>query len=155
VQLREKQKVKRFYGVSEKQFRIFFYNASQKKGITGDNLLTTLELRLDNVLYRMNYATSRCHARQLIRHGHLMVNNHRVTIPSYVLKASDEIAFNEKAKSNKNLQTMFENVKGMVNIPGWIIADRENWKGKINSLPTREDVSLEVEEHLIVELYSK
>lgn len=155
TQLREKQKVKRFYGVGEKQFRIFFYKAGQKKGITGTNLLQMLELRLDNVIYRMNFAASRAHARQLIRHGHITVNGRKVSIPSYILKAQDEVAFKEQSVSSENIKTMLEDVKGLVEIPEWLIVDAEKHVGKVNSLPNREDVSIPVEEHLIVELYSK
>jgi small subunit ribosomal protein S4 len=155
VQLREKQKVKRFYGVGEKQFRIFFYKAAKKKGITGENLLRTLELRLDNVLYRMNFAYSRAHARQLIRHGHITVNKKKVSIPSYILRLEDEVSFKEKSMQNDSVKAMLEDVKGLVEVPEWLIVDPEKVVGKINSLPTRDDVSLPVEEHLIVELYSK
>lgn len=155
IQLREKQKVKRFYGVGEKQFRIFFDKAAKKKGITGENLLSMLELRLDNILYRMNFAASRAHARQLIRHGHVLVNGNKVSIPSYVLKQDDEVSFKEKSKTSENLKTMLETVKGLVDVPEWLLVDPEKPVGKINSLPTRDDVSLAVEEHLIVELYSK
>lgn len=155
VQLREKQKVKRFYGVGERQFRTFFYKASQKKGITGENLLQTLELRLDNVLYRMNFAYSRSHARQLILHGHITVNKKKVSIPSYIMRVQDEVAFKEKSLNNQNIKTMLEDVKGLVAIPEWLIVDMEKYQGKVNSIPTRNDVSLPVEEHQIVELYSK
>lgn len=155
VQLREKQKVKRFYGVGEKQFRNFFSRAAHKKGITGENLLRSLELRLDNVLYRMNFAYSRAHARQLIRHGHIQVNEKKVSIPSYILRLEDEISFREKALQNENIKTMLEDVKGLVEIPEWLIVEAEKYVGKVNSIPTRDDVSIPVEEHLIVELYSK
>ncbi len=155
VQLREKQKVKRFYGIGEKQFRILFKKSAQRKGVTGVNLLTTLELRLDNILYRMNFAASRAQARQLIRHGHVAVNGHKCTIPSYILKLEDEIAFKEESAKNENIKAMLEDVKGLVDVPEWILVDPEKNIGKINSIPTRDDVSIEVEEHLIVELYSK
>jgi len=155
IQLREKQKVKRFYGLGEKQFRIFFYKAARKKGITGDNLLQSLELRLDNIVYRMNFAASRTHARQLIRHGHLTVNGKKVSIPSYILRAEEQVSFKEKSLNNENFKTMLEDVKGLVEIPEWLIVDPEKKVGKVNNLPNREDVSLPVEEHLIVELYSK
>lgn len=155
LQLREKQKVKRFYGVGERQFRFIFKKSAQKKGITGENLLQSLEMRLDNILYRMNMAYSRAHARQLIRHGHITVNGKRVSIPSYSLKQNDEISFGEKAKNNESIKTMLEDIKGLVDIPGWLIVDEEKAFGKVHSLPNREDVSLPVEEHLIVELYSK
>lgn len=155
VQLREKQKVKRFYGVAEKQFRNFFTEASRQKGITGENLLQSLELRLDNVIYRMNLAASRAHARQLIRHGHIEVNGHKVTIPSYILRQNDELGLRERAVKNEKLQAMLEGVRGLVDVPEWIVMNDDKVKGRINSLPGREDVRLEVEEHLIVELYSK
>lgn len=155
VQLREKQKVKRFYGVGEKQFRIFFAKAAKKKGITGDNLLRMLELRLDNIVYRMNFAASRAHARQLIRHGHISVNGKKVSIPSYILRIEDQVSFREKSIKSDNIKSMLEEVKGLVDVPEWLIIDPEKFVGKVNSLPNREDVSLAVEEHLIVELYSK
>lgn len=155
VQLREKQKVKRFYGVGEKQFRIFFHKATKQKGITGDNLLRMLELRLDNVVYRMNFASSRSHARQLIRHGHVTVNGKKVSIPSFILKMEDQVTFKEKSAGNEHLKHMLEEVKGLVDVPEWLLVDPEKATGKINSLPNREDISLAVEEHLIVELYSK
>ncbi len=154
-QLREKQKVKRFYGVGEKQFRIFFAKASKQKGITGENLLRMLELRLDNALYRMNFAYSRTHARQMIKHGHITVNEKKVSIPSYLLKKDDVISFKEKAMKNENIKGMLEEVKGLVDVPGWLLVDTEKLTGKVNVLPVRDDISLEIEEHLIVELYSK
>jgi len=155
IQLREKQKVKRFYGVGEKQFRNFFYKAAKQKGITGDNLLRTLELRLDNILYRMNFASSRAHARQLIRHGHVLVNKKKVSIPSYILRVEDEISFKAKAMEGDTLKAMLADVKGLIDVPEWLIVDTEKYIGKVNSIPTRDDVSIAVEEHLIVELYSK
>jgi small subunit ribosomal protein S4 len=155
VQLREKQKVKRFYGLGEKQFRIFFSKAAQKKGVTGTNLLQALELRLDNVLYRMNFAYSRAHARQLIRHGHIEVNGKKVSIPSYRLRAEDQISFKGTSLAFESFKTMLDDVKGLVDVPEWLIVDPEKYIGKVNNIPNREDVSLEVEEHLIVELYSK
>lgn len=155
IQLREKQKVKRFYGVGEKQFRIFFKKAAQKKGVTGENLLRTLEMRLDNVVYRMNFASSRAHARQLIRHGHIYVNGKKCSIPSFNLRLEDEITFKEKSSKNDYIKAMLEDVKGLVDVPEWLLVDPEKNSGKINSIPTRDDVSIAVEEHLIVELYSK
>jgi small subunit ribosomal protein S4 len=155
IQLREKQKVKRFYGVVEKQFRNFFYKAARKKGITGDNLLQILELRLDNILYRMNFAASRAQSRQLIRHGHIQVNKRKVSIPSYQLRLDDEITFKEKSLQNESIKAILEGVKGLVEIPEWLIVDPETYVGKVSSIPTRDDVSIPVEEHLIVELYSK
>ena len=111
IQLREKQKVKRFYGVGEKQFRIFFKKAAQKKGVTGENLLRTLELRLDNVVYRMNFAASRAQARQLIRHGHIYVNGKKCSIPSYILRLEEEIIFKEKSSKNEYIKAMLKMLK--------------------------------------------
>jgi len=155
-QLREKQKVKRFYGVGEKQFRNVFAESAQKKGITGENLLRSLEMRLDNVVYRLNFAYSRNHARQMIRHGFFAVNGKRVNIPSYNVALNDVITFREKKRAAENVKAMLEDVKGLVEVPGWILLDSANFSGKVNAMPTRDDVSLkEIEERLIVELYSK
>ncbi len=154
-QLREKQKVKRFYGVGEKQFRNFFQKSAQKKGITGENLLRFLELRLDNIVYRLNFAYSRSHARQLVRHGHVTVNGRKVNIPSYITKLNDEIAFCEKSMKNESIKTMLEDVRGLVETPAWLVVDSDKVVGRINAIPNREDILLPIEEHLIVELYSK
>ena len=155
-QLREKQKVKRFYGVGEKQFRNVFAESAQKKGITGENLLRSLEMRLDNVVYRLNFAYSRNHARQMIRHGFFAVNGKNVNIPSYIVALNDVISFREKKRAAENVKAMLEDVKGPVEVPGWILLDGANFSAKVNALPTRDDVSLkEIEERLIVELYSK
>jgi len=155
-QLREKQKVKRFYGVGEKQFRNVFTESAQKKGITGENLLCRLEMRLDNVVYRLNFAYSRNHARQMIRHGFFVVNGKRVNIPSYNVVLNDVITFREKKRAAENVKAMLEDIKGLVEVPGWILLDSANFSGKVNAMPTRDDVSLkEIEERLIVELYSK
>ncbi|MBN2346711.1 MAG: 30S ribosomal protein S4 [Candidatus Aminicenantes bacterium] len=155
-QLREKQKVKRFYGVGEKQFRNVFASAVRRKGITGENLLRTLEMRLDNVVYRLNFAYSRNHARQMIRHGFFSVNGRKVDIPSYIVALDDVIAFREKRRVSENVKAMLEDVKGLVEVPGWLILDGANLSAKVNAMPTRDDVSLkEIEERLIVELYSK
>ena len=155
-QLREKQKVKRFYGVGEKQFRNVFAESAQKKGITGENLLRSLEMRLDNVVYRLNFAYSRNHARQMIRHGFFAVNGKRVNIPSYCVALNDVITFREKKRAAENVKAMLEDIKGLVEVPGWILVDSATFSGKVNAMPTRDDVSLkEIEERLIVELYSK
>jgi small subunit ribosomal protein S4 len=155
-QLREKQKVKRFYGVGEKQFRNVFAESAQKKGITGENLLRSLEMRLDNVVYRLNFAYSRNHARQMIRHGFFTVNGKNVNVPSYSVALNDVITFREKKRAAENVKAMLEDVKGLVELPGWILMDSANFSGKVNAMPTRDDVSLkEIEERLIVELYSK
>jgi len=147
--------VKRFYGVGERQFHNIFAKSAQRKGITGNNLLQTLELRIDNVLYRMNLAYSRAHARQMIRHGHIAVNGRKVTIPSYILRADDVVGFNAKSRENDHVKAMLADLKGLVEVPSWLLMEENNFAGKINALPAREDISIEVEEHLIVELYSK
>jgi len=155
IQLREKQKVKRFYGLGEKQFHLFFEKASKSKGVTGDNLLRNLELRFDNIVYRMNLAASRVQARQMIKHGHFTINGKRVTIPSYIVKKEDEVSLKEKSLKNEKFAEGIRSAKGLVEVPEWLIVDEEKLKGTVNSIPTREDVSVDVEEHLIVELYSK
>jgi small subunit ribosomal protein S4 len=154
MQLREKQKLKRFYGMSEKQFKLFFQRAERRKGITGENLLSMLERRLDNVVFIMGFSHSRAQARQLITHGHFAVNDHKVSIPSFLVEEGDEIRVREKTA---NYDTMKELVNSNKNksLPGWLEVDWDQMRGKIRSLPTRADVTLPVEEHLIVELYSK
>lgn len=155
MQLREKQKVKRFYGVLEAQFRKYFEEAERMKGKTGDNLLILLERRLDNVVYRLGFAYSRRHARQLVNHGHFQVNGRNVDIPSYLVREGDVISFKERSKNNENIKAMIEDLKTKSQTPNWLETDWENLQGRVVALPTREDVSLPVEEHLIVELYSK
>ncbi len=155
VQLREKQKVKRFYGIGEKQFRLFFEKAAKKKGITGNNLLSSLELRFDNILYKMNFAASRSQARQLIKHGHFTINGKKVSIPSYILKKDDEVTLKEKSGKNEKLTGEIRNAKGLVEVPEWLLVEEDKLKGTVHGIPEREDVALDIEEHLIVELYSK
>lgn len=154
TQLREKQKTKAFYGVGEKQFRKYFEMASNKKGITGDNLLQILESRLDNVVYRLGYGSSRAQARQLVNHGHFEVNGKKVDIASYLVKEGDVIAVREIRKDKAVIK---ENVEALASrpIPTWLEKDAEKLSGKVVRLATREDIDLPVEEHLIVELYSK
>lgn len=152
--LREKQKVKRFYGVMEKQFRRYFAEASRSKGNTGETLLQIFERRLDNVVCKIGWAQSRAEARQLICHGHINVNGRRVSIPSFQVSVNDELAARGDAKSQKFVRTRLEETKGR-QCPGWIQAENENTKGKVVALPTREDVSIPVQEQLIVELLSK
>lgn len=152
--LREKQKVKRFYGVMEKQFRRYFAEASGSKGNTGETLLQIFERRLDNVVCKMGWAQSRAEARQLICHGHVNVNNRRVSIPSFQVSINDELAARGDAKSQKFVRARLEETKGR-QCPSWIQAEAENAKGKVIALPTREDVSIPVQEQLIVELLSK
>lgn len=154
IQLREKQKARRYYGVLESQFRKYFEMAVRKKGVTGENLLQLLELRLDNVIYRLGLATSRPEARQLVRHGHFMVNGSRVDIPSYITKLGDKITVAEKSKSSPKIKSILENTSGKV-IPKWLEFDADNLTGKIVTLPSREDIDLPLKENLIVELYSK
>ena len=151
-QLREKQKVKRIYGVQEGQFRNVYEKADRMKGITGENMLSLLERRLDNVIYRMGIGGSRAQARQLVNHGHFLVNGKKVNIPSYTVKVGDIIAVRENKTSNK----YFEAVKSAkVNPPKWLEFDSEKLQGKILALPQREDIDSQIAEHMIVELYSK
>jgi len=153
-QLREKQKVKRIYGVLEKQFRNYFHKAAQKRGVTGENLIELLESRLDNMLYRLGFATSRTEARQLIRHRHLLVNNRQVDIPSYQVKRGDIIQIREKSRSVARIKESVETAKQR-GIPGWVEIDAEHFQGKIVALPRREEITMPINEQLIVELYSK
>jgi len=154
VQLREKQKVKRTYGVLENQFRRYFEAADRQKGITGELLLQMLERRLDNVVYRLGFATSRAQARQLVRHGHFTVNGKRVDIPSYAVRAGDTVAVTRGSAENPTIQHAMEEVKGR-GIPEWLLFDASALSGRISQLPTREQINLPVQEQLIVELYSK
>jgi len=154
VQLREKQKVKRTYGVLENQFRRYFEAADRQKGITGELLLQSLERRLDNVVYRIGFATSRAQARQLVRHGHFLVNGKKVDIPSYAMRLGDTIAIKGKSVENATIAHAREEVKGR-GIPAWLELDAAGTTGKIASLPSRDQINLPVQEQLIVELYSK
>jgi small subunit ribosomal protein S4 len=154
IQLREKQKLKRYYGMSEKQFRLFFKRAERKKGITGENLLFMLERRLDNVVYLVGFAHSRIHARQLISHGHFRINDHKVNIPSLLVEKEDLLTFQEKSAEHEELDAIVESQKNK-EVPPWLEVDSENKKVRVVSYPKREDVPLPIEEHLIVELYSK
>lgn len=154
LQLREKQKVKRIYGLLERQFKHTFKIAERSKGVTGLTLLQLLERRLDNLVFRANFASSRSEARQLVQHGSVYVNNRRVDIPSYTIKPGDEIAVKVKAAPAKKLAETFESLKDRA-IPKWLEVDAKNLKIKITALPTREDVGFPIQEQLIVELYSK
>lgn len=154
LQLKEKQKAKFIYGVLEKQFRKYFEIASNKKGVTGENLLQILESRLDNIIFRLGYATTRPQARQLVSHGLFTVNGQKVDIPSYLVKPGDVIAVKENKKDYKVLKDLAEDNKSRV-VPKWLEKDIDNLSGKVNALPTREEIDVPVEEHLIVELYSK
>jgi small subunit ribosomal protein S4 len=154
VQLREKQKVKRTYGVLENQFRRYFEVADRQKGITGVLLLQALERRLDNVVYRLGFATSRAQARQLVRHGHFTVNGRKVDIPSYPVRAGDTVAVRTSSSQNPTILHAMEEVRGR-GVPEWLLLDADRKAGTISSLPTREQINLPVQEQLIVELYSK
>ena len=154
VQLREKQKVKRIYGVLEDQFRRYFEQAERTRGITGETLLQLLERRLDNAVYRLGFATSRPQARQLVRHGHFQVNGKKVDIPSYSVKPGDVIAVRERSQKTPSIVHAIEEVKGR-GIPEWLQFDAEAMSAKVSSIPTREQINLPVQESLIVELYSK
>ena len=154
LQLKEKQKAKFIYGVLEKQFRKYFEIASNKKGVTGENLLQILESRLDNIIFRLGYATTRPQARQLVSHGLFTVNGQKVDIPSYLVKPGDVITVKENKKDYKVLKELAEDNKSRV-VPKWLDKDIDNLSGKVNALPTREEIDVPVEEHLIVELYSK
>ena len=153
IQLREKQRAKFIYCVSEKQFHHYYEIADRMKGITGENILSLLERRLDNVIYRMGVAATRLQARQLVSHAHFTVNGRKVDVPSYIVKAGDVIAVRENKKKNK----YFEQIKTMkvVNMPKWLEFDPESLEGKVLALPAREDIDTQIEEHMIVELYSK
>ena len=154
LQLREKQKVKRTYGVLESQFRRYFAEAERQRGITGETLLQLLERRLDNVVYRLGLATSRPQARQLVRHGHFYVNGKRADVPSYSLKEGDAVSVRERSNKKASILYAMEEVKGR-GIPGWLQFDASAMTGRVASLPTREQLNLPVQEQLIVELYSK
>jgi small subunit ribosomal protein S4 len=154
LQLREKQKVKRIYGVLENQFRRYFEDASRIRGNTGVTLLQSLERRLDNVVYRLGLATSRAQARQLVRHGHFQVNGKKVDVPSYSVRAGDEIAARPKSQKNTSIVHAMDEVKGR-GIPEWLLFDAEKVGGRVSAVPTRDQINLPVQEQLIVELYSK
>lgn len=154
LQLREKQKARRFYGVLERQFEKYFVMADHHQGMTGENLLRILESRLDNVVYRLGFAMSRPEARQLVNHGHFTVNGKKVNIPSYLLKAGDVIAVREKSKESEKIKAVLE-ANEKKPIPKWLDVNWETAEAKVVMLPSREDIDLPIEEHLIVELYSK
>jgi small subunit ribosomal protein S4 len=154
TQLREKQKVRRIYGISEKQFRITFKRADRQKGITGTNLLSFLETRLDNTVFRMGFVNSRNQGRHLVRHGHFLVNGKKVDIPSFQVKKGDIIALREKSKK---IQAVSDSLDAIVRrgMPQWIEIDKEKFQGEVVNIPAREDITLPIQEQLIVELYSK
>ena len=154
VQLREKQKVKRIYGLLENQFRGYYYRADKQKGVTGTNLLILLESRLDNIVYRMGFATSRQQARQLVRHNHFTVNEKKVNIPSYLVRPGDEIGVKDKSQKVPQVIEAMETVVRR-GIPDWIEVDKEKFRGTLKALPNREDLTMPIQEQLIIELYSK
>ena len=154
VGLREKQKVKRLYGLLEKQFRINFQKASRKKGITGEVVLQQLEQRLDNMVYRMGFCASRAEARQFVSHGHFLVNNKKVTIPSYLLNAGDEVVVREKSRPNVRILQNLEDVERR-GLPTWLELDKAGFLGRVKTLPAREELTLPMQEQLVVEFYSK
>ncbi len=154
IQLREKQKVKRMYGLSEKQFRLFFKRADRHKGITGTNLLVLLERRLDNVVYRLGFVNSRTQGRQLVKHSHFLINGKKVNIPSYLIKMGDVVEIREKSRS---MQAIKDSLDAVVRrgIPQWLDLEKDNLKGIVKGYPVREDLTMPIQEQLIVELYSK
>lgn len=154
IQLREKQKVKRMYGLQEKQFRLFFKRADNQKGITGTNLLVMLERRLDNVVYRLGFVDSRNQGRHFVRHNHFLVNGKRVNIPSYLINVGDVIEVREKSRK---IQAIGDSLDAVVRrgVPQWLDLEKENLKGMVKGFPVREDLTMPMQEQLIVELYSK
>lgn len=154
MQLREKQKLRRIYGILEAQFARYFALAERKKGITGENLLQLLETRLDNVVYRLRLASSRREARQLVRHGFFRVNGRKVNIPSYQVKPGDVITLKETATNSPLIKGILEANNGQ-NIPEWLELDTNSWTARVNAIPSREQIDVPVQEHLIVELYSR
>ena len=154
IQLREKQKVKRIYGLLESQFRLAFARAERRKGITGSNLLEELERRLDNVVYSLGFAASRAQARQLVRHGHVQVNARKVSIPSYRVSKGQVVAIKEKSRTNEQIKASVETARAR-GVPAWLDLTPETFSGAVVELPKREDIKLPIQEQLIVELYSK
>lgn len=154
IQLREKQKVKRMYGLSEKQFHLFFEKADRQKGVTGSNLLIFLESRLDNVVYRLGFVNSRNQGRHFVRHNHFLVNGKRVNIPSYLIKVGDEISIKE---SSRKIQAISDSLEAVVRrgVPQWLELEKDQMKGVVKAAPVREDLTTPMQEQLIVELYSK
>ena len=154
IQLREKQKVKRMYGLLERQFRAYFHQAERQKGVTGTNLLVLLERRLDNVVYRMGFANSRSQARQLVRHNHFFVNGKRVNIPSYLIKENDTVEVKEKSRNIVPIAEAMEAVARR-GIPQWLEVEKDKFKGTVKAYPSRDELTMPIQEQLIVELYSK
>jgi small subunit ribosomal protein S4 len=154
LQLREKQKVKRIYGILEQQFRNYFKEADRQRGITGENLLVMLERRLDNSVYSLGFAASRAQARQLVRHGHVQVDGRKVTIPSFQVRPEQRVTIREASRKNDLIRASVETARGR-GVPEWLELDAENFSGRMLRMPTREDIKLPIQEQLIVELYSR
>lgn len=154
LQLREKQKVKRIYGILERQFRLYFHRASARKGVTGENMLSFLERRLDNVVYRLGFAASRAQARQLVNHGHFTVAGRKVDIPSFQVCKGDVIDLREHSRKNATIQGNLDTAQGR-GIPAWLELEPGAFRGRVVALPRREDIQMPIQENLIVELYSK
>ncbi len=154
IQLREKQKVRRIYGVLEKQFRNLYEKAAKRPGVTGHNLMAALETRLDNVVYRMGFAKSRAQARQLVNHGHIQVNGRKASIASFAVKGGDVVTLREKSRGNPNVVEALESVLGR-GLPEWLEVQPSDFLGKMNQVPTRDQIDQEVNEQLVVELYSR
>ncbi|MBN2361112.1 MAG: 30S ribosomal protein S4 [Deltaproteobacteria bacterium] len=154
IQLREKQKVKRMYGMLERQFRVFYARAAAMKGNTGENLLLMLERRMDNMVYRMGFAATRSEARQLVRHGHFRVNGRKTTIPSLLIKAGDVVTLRERSKKNAKLAANLESAERR-GFPGWLEVNREAMQATVKAYPARDEITIPIQEQLIVELYSK
>lgn len=154
VQLREKQKVRRIYGILEKQFRGYFAEADRMKGVTGENLLSLLERRMDNIVYRLGFASSRAEARQLVKHGHFTLNGRKATIPSMLVRPGDVVELREKSRK---IVAINESLEGVVRrgVPQWLELQKDAYRGSIKALPVREDITMPIQEQLIVELYSK
>jgi len=154
IQLREKQKVRRMYGMLEGQFRKYFVRADRAKGITGENLLILLERRLDNVVYRLGFASSRNQARQMVRHNHFLVNGKKVNIPSYQVKVDDVVSVREKSQKVAAIADSLSAVARR-GVPSWLNLDQDKFTGKVTAMPNREEITMPIQENLIVELYSK
>lgn len=154
IQLREKQKVKSMYGMLESQFRLNFHRADLQKGVTGENLLVLLERRLDNAVFRLGFASSRGQARQMVLHKHILINGKKVDIPSFLISVGDVVSLKEKSRANAAIN---ENIEAVARrgVPTWIELDKDNYKGTIKALPNREEITMPIQEQLIVELYSK
>jgi small subunit ribosomal protein S4 len=154
TQLREKQKVKSMYGMLESQFRLNFVKADRQKGVTGENLLVLLERRLDNAIFRLGFASSRNQARQFVRHNHILVNGNKVNIPSFLVSPGDVVSLKEKSRANGAIN---ENLEAVVRrgVPSWLELDKDNYKATVKALPNREELTMPIQERLIVELYSK